>query len=282
MPFQHFILTPFYTRRSLNHRMLPLAGNDWLEARLDLFERYCAPSIAAQTEQNFEWLVFFDPATPPAALERFRAAVVGQGNVHVCFCDEWTHEAIVAAVRDQVRPDTDWILSTRFDNDDGLHEEFVDRLQREVRVGTREFLNYTTGYIVANERAYLYRHASNAFISASEPLDGLQTPFITNHERLSEVAPIRQIEAPPFFYQMVHGGNFSNKVRGTRVLVTTARRGFANLRFALPESERDPVWKILFENTTLGILRNVRDLGIKTIKRMRAALRPAPASTSER
>ncbi|MBP0576017.1 hypothetical protein J8J27_35390, partial [Mycobacterium tuberculosis] len=30
----------------------------------DLFRTYCLPSVAAQTRQDFEWVIFFDEQTP--------------------------------------------------------------------------------------------------------------------------------------------------------------------------------------------------------------------------
>ena len=241
----------------------------------------CAPSIANQTVQTFEWLVFFDPETPTDALDRFWQIVGHRTNVRVCFCEEWNREAIVASINTIAEPGIDWIVSTRLDNDDGLHENFVSRLHAEVRVGQREFLNYPLGYVVANDCAYLYRHESNAFISFSEPMDGVQTPFVMSHELLSDIGPVRQIEAPPYFYQLVHGGNFSNKVRGTRVPIAEARRGCENLKFALPGEDTDPAWKIRLENVTLGTLRGARDRALNIYKRIRGTM-SAPTTTKPR
>ena len=267
--FQHFILTPFYVRRRLGSggtRSLP--ETKWLLERIRLFERHCFPTVASQTNQNFHWLLFFDPQTPSEALAEVRRIAGDRPNVHIRFCPVWTKSEFVAAIRDVAGPDLPWVLSTRLDNDDGWHEHFVDLLQAQLRPGTREFLNFTRGYVVSGGRTYLYRHPSNAFISLSEAPEPIDTPFAIGHERLGELAPIRQIDAAPAFFQMVHGDNFSNKIRGTRVAIVRAQHGFDNLRFALAGTRPEPGWMVAWENLTLGTARAARDTMLTVAKRL--------------
>jgi hypothetical protein len=66
--FEHFVLTRFNVRESADKTDLVL-NPVWLQFRFDLFERFCWPSVRAQTTGAFTWLVFFDKDTP----EPFRA-----------------------------------------------------------------------------------------------------------------------------------------------------------------------------------------------------------------
>ena len=52
--FSHFLITRFNLNRTAR----------WLEHRFEVFERYCLPSVAAQTATDFRWLCLFDAATP--------------------------------------------------------------------------------------------------------------------------------------------------------------------------------------------------------------------------
>ena len=61
--FTHLILTRFNTVVGFAPSARGL-DQDWLEARLLLFERYCLPSIAVQRGASFTWLVFCDAASP--------------------------------------------------------------------------------------------------------------------------------------------------------------------------------------------------------------------------
>ena len=35
----------------------------WMKHRIELFDKYCYPSIINQTNKNFKWLIFFDGDT---------------------------------------------------------------------------------------------------------------------------------------------------------------------------------------------------------------------------
>ena len=70
--FTHVIMTRFN---------MPTPGREshirsrpgWLAGRFELFERYCLPSIAAQTTRDFHWVVYFDVETPPEFRARIEA-----------------------------------------------------------------------------------------------------------------------------------------------------------------------------------------------------------------
>jgi hypothetical protein len=266
--YRHFVLTPFFVRRQMGgEKTRPLPPAAWLAERLAIFEARCLPTIVNQTSQDFDWLLFFDPETPEAEMETFKALIAPYPNVHLRFCNDWVKQTITDAVRTEAGPDLKWVLTTRLDNDDGWHEQFVERLHAEVRVGTRELLNFTRGYIISDDKAYSYEHRSNAFISFSEPIESFDTPFAISHELLATLAPIRQIDTTPSFYQFVHGDNVSNKVRGTRVPIETALAGFANMRYGLPDRKPETRLGIAIENATLGLMRNGRDTLINIYKR---------------
>ncbi len=46
------------------HRERHPRQSGWLEDRVELFERYCLPSVAAQTDRRFSWIIYFDPQSP--------------------------------------------------------------------------------------------------------------------------------------------------------------------------------------------------------------------------
>lgn len=264
--FKHFILTPFYVRRVLNGAERALPSEDWLNERISLFERYCYPSVRSQSRHQFSWLLYMDPSTPAASLQRINDITGEDPRIKICLCDALSRDQIVAGIRRNMDESTRWVLSTRLDNDDGWHEDFVARVQSEVKPGVREFLNFPEGVIVAGQRLYSYHHQSNAFISFSEPSEDMQTPFAKGHELLSEVAPIRQIPGGAAFYQVVHGANFSNKIRGVRITRSEGSRDFKNLHIPLGDAPDERAWKLRIENATIGKVRKFRDLCINAVK----------------
>src|SRR5208282_1904259 len=61
--FSHVLLTRFNVR--LSSPETP-PSDDWIAHRLDLFQRYCVPSVASQTVQDFRWIVLIDSRTSMA------------------------------------------------------------------------------------------------------------------------------------------------------------------------------------------------------------------------
>lgn len=41
------------------------AQEGWLRNRWELFCRYTVPSMRAQTSCDYDWLIYFDPESPP-------------------------------------------------------------------------------------------------------------------------------------------------------------------------------------------------------------------------
>ena len=72
--YSHFIITRFNLNLYAQDKHdLPTRTDRWLEHRFEVFERYCLPSVAAQTSGNFTWLCLFDAATP----EPYRSRIEG-------------------------------------------------------------------------------------------------------------------------------------------------------------------------------------------------------------
>ena len=72
--YSHFIITRFNLNLYAQDKHdLPTRTDRWLEHRFEVFERYCLPSVAAQTSGNFTWLCLFDAATPVSKAIRLGA-----------------------------------------------------------------------------------------------------------------------------------------------------------------------------------------------------------------
>ncbi|HFC12419.1 MAG TPA: hypothetical protein ENJ56_06205, partial [Anaerolineae bacterium] len=122
--FQHFILTRFNLRIWGNSA----PADSWLAHRLDLFERFCLPSVLGQSVQQFTWLLLFDQNTPDSFRERV-ARYTEVANIELVFLDGFDVRAIIAAVTERVSAETTHIISTTLDNDDALGKQFVETIQ---------------------------------------------------------------------------------------------------------------------------------------------------------
>src|SRR5690242_18014538 len=70
--FSHVIMTPFNVARPRRTEPIRLDPG-WLAQRFELFERFCLPSVAAQSAGGFTWMVYFDAATPQPFRDRVEA-----------------------------------------------------------------------------------------------------------------------------------------------------------------------------------------------------------------
>ena len=280
-PFYHAILTRFNCARPPHvnsEREKALRSQPgWMEERFERYERFCLPSLLAQTDQDFEWLIYFDRHTAPEHLERARRGIASRPNFRLMLCDYYSSESLIEDFARDMPGYKGWFLTTRLDNDDSLHREFVARLHQEVRPGTREAINFPNGVVFGRGRTYLSRQESNAFISLSEPYVNCRTIYSGAHTEFARFAPVRDVETDfPLWIQGVYEGAISNyKLRGTRRRHQKFIEGFETVDLGDGEGSRESAVAIALENLTLGKAREARDQSFRLIRRIRNRLKAA-------
>lgn len=264
---QHVILTRFNIPspgRELSLRSKP----GWLAGRFKLFEDYCLPSVAAQTERDFEWVIFFGEETTA----KFRMEIERLQQIfpfHAAFTDLADMPDIIQSVLPRYQG-ADWLLSTRLDSDDILAIDHVARLREAIEPGRPQVINFASGAILSlsgrSPRFYRITDKKNPFASFLEPM-GKSAKTIWNeiHVNISRLAPVTQVEGRPGWLQVVHGDNVSNRVKGRRVKLTEDEDIFPVLRDLAVAPERDI--DILLENWLATPWRQARGLGRYIIAR---------------
>lgn len=257
--FSHVILTRFNIRWDEQPTGPSLGTNlDWLRDRFELFEQYCLPSILKQTRSSFSWILFFDHETPQEFADRARALSALHPGIRPVFCGVLTPDILRQSILDALPDQPQWLLTTRLDNDDGLHEDFVRDVQDAQRFAGAEVINCPFGIVLQGSRTYKQRHGSNAFISLSEPTSDFQTVLsIARHVYAAETYPVQQVGRSPRWLQVIHGRNVSNRVRGRRLPFRTAATGFPVLETGVQVQESRGA--ILVENLTVALARGARD-----------------------
>jgi hypothetical protein len=233
----HVILTRF-NLPSAGHEGLVRAQENWLRDRVALFERYCLPSVRAQTCQDFTWIVYFDPQSPRWLLE-WASEHRARGDFHVIYRDSVPHAVLLEDIRAALPGDPgDALLTTNLDNDDSLARDFVARLQEASHPAERAAVYVGDGLIVQGERLYRRLDPHNAFCSVRETWSSPVTCWADWHNLLPNRMPAVVLRGDPGWLQVVHGRNVSNRVRGRQVAPTAFRRGFAGLLDGLPDPRR--------------------------------------------
>ncbi|MDD9947128.1 MAG: glycosyltransferase [Myxococcales bacterium] len=270
--FQHLLITRFNLPYGRDERNLDDA---WLAHRFDLFERFCAPSLQAQTQQNFRALLLLDDRTPERyrrRLERLQAAC----RLLPCYLSSGDRGVVQRAIEQVVSGDVSHVISTTLDNDDALARDFVARVQAEFRGQDFEFLNYPSGYRLRLPGCRLHscQLESNPFLTLFEARQGARTIYAyLPHSTLARRHPIRDAGCEPMWLQVVHDKNLAATTVAGRPRVPLARLAD---RFSvyLPSNEPEGRLELAVDNVRRGVERAVLDrIGADGRARVRHLLR---------
>src|SRR6476620_2325057 len=224
-PLEHFVLTNFNAlferdRRDRDGRVLDLRGTpvrtpQWHAERFVLFERFCLPSLVAQTCLAFTWLLRYDPsATPPAYERRLRSYEDAFDSLRLVPETSSFSRAIAGSLGSRRCR----LLTTRLDSDDALQRTAIALLQEHAAGDDLEFLNLPLGYCYSDPGGHsrLRRHESNHFLSLAENFEGElpSTAVCASHHRAEEVAPVRQVGRRPGWLEVIHTRNLENDLQG--------------------------------------------------------------------
>ncbi|QEO13666.1 hypothetical protein FLP10_03955 [Agromyces intestinalis] len=226
--FDHLLLTRFNVHAEKWAEISP--SDSWLHHRLDIFSRYCVPSIAQQSARGFDWILLIDSGSPPWFVEQLgmisnRAGV----TVHIERIEGYIGEAnLAAAVTPHIT--SEWVITTRIDNDDIVATDFIATIQDAFEARQHVIIDLPDGAVFRAGAFYLRRYSMNPFSSYIERSPGAVTVLRDNHLKLGRHGDVRSIRTThPVWVTHVHGENVFNRVRGWRVDPTPYRRWFPTL-----------------------------------------------------
>lgn len=140
MAYEHYILTKFNLGlySNPNKRRVKVKPDVWMEHRLSLFEKVTLSSIKNQSCQNFSWLLLVDKHTPEKFIRRMED--FNYSNIKIC-CNDW-----------EITNGNFDIITTRIDNDDAFHVDFIKEIQHkyaELDGESKPFgISFPLGYIM--------------------------------------------------------------------------------------------------------------------------------------
>lgn len=202
----------------------PTGTLDWLAKRFDLFEQVCLPSVMAQTDTDFHWLVFFSDRTPEPFLTRIAELNQRFPQFIPCFLKDG--EMQVRRYRTEVvkrlGPEDSHIITARIDNDDAFHRTYVERLRAEFHGQDDEMINFLNGIQYDMDRGVAADlcKPSNPFIARIERVKEGQVKTILDvmHHQAQDTGLLRDVGiATPMWLQMIHSGNVLNSFASGRV-----------------------------------------------------------------
>ncbi|MGD0603947.1 MAG: glycosyltransferase [Streptosporangiaceae bacterium] len=150
MRLRHVLLTMFNRRMGVGRfptfEYVDQLDETWLRYRWQLFMRYTVPSVTAQSESDFTWVVLCHPESPEW-LRTCAVAVTMKADVHFSFLHQ---DPVVDRLADG---DLDALLVTRIDSDDAWHRRAMERIREDYAADpyTSEILVLTDGYLLDHE-----------------------------------------------------------------------------------------------------------------------------------
>ncbi len=250
MNFSHYLITQFNLRNFSNlDKFNDESWLAWTRNRIELFRKYCLPSVINQTGTNFTWLLFFDSDTPDEFSEFLKHLKLFR-FIDICYSrgiDDF-NATYINEVKKRTNKTDKWIITTRIDNDDCLHRDAIKTIQENFRERNKYLISLASGYThnTADRTLSHYFYPMSPFISLIESnedcIEGVYSKSHTKWDELrlfiikelwlewfnKKARKARFILKNPYWIQIVHGGNVSNSFfRGFPVLKEKNLRDFS-------------------------------------------------------
>jgi hypothetical protein len=161
----HVLLTRFNVPSAGREKVIR-AQDGWLRKRVQLFERFCMPSVQRQTVKDTHWLIYFDPESPQWLQDWIESTAPAVFTP--VFRSSVNRDELISDVRRVSGATSDVLLTTNLDNDDALAVDFVERLRGCVRDSTRTGIYFQNGVILHWPELYRRVDRFNAFCSVAE------------------------------------------------------------------------------------------------------------------
>jgi hypothetical protein len=242
----HIIVTRF-NLPSAGTESLIRAQDGWLRNRVELFERYCLPSVVAQTRSDFDWIIYFDEESPTWLRERI-ASWTAVAPIIPLYRTTVMHQDLAADARAFAPSGSSHLLTTNLDNDDALATDFTDRIRRIPVEAAPVAIYVEAGLVRTSDELYLRRDPKNAFCSVLEDWRDPMTCWRDAHTMLHSWMPTVVLPGAPGWLQVVHGTNVSNRVRGHVV----RKAPYSSLFNTLIEDVVDPTPRRRLVDTALA------------------------------
>ncbi|RKD92582.1 glycosyltransferase [Mangrovibacterium diazotrophicum] len=277
--FAHFVITQFNLKRFPLSMQSEHKWTNWTRERVKLFQEYCLPSFMNQTTKNFKWLIYFDVDTP-SEFNPFLERLKQLDFIHVYKADG--HEEFISRYRRDLKElakEKEWIIETRCDNDDCLHQDAIATIQRLFKPQNQFMISLASGYTLntQNNKLSHYFYPGSPFMSIVEQTnreltgifkkehshwDGLQFGLVKELSHKNKLAAFALEK--PYWIQVIHQQNVRNSFhRGLPVLrpqnlnqfglqITSTKQALTSL----PKYTNYVIWKRYLKCTIVRLFSN--------------------------
>lgn len=223
--FKHLLLTRFNVFYKTKIQRRGYDPDAWLVERLEIFLKFCFPSILNQSEKNFTWFFYIDEATPAHIRERLEQAFKPHPFI-VLLSQHYEDFTLSSSLKEEIElylgKNFNYLISSRVDSDDMLHRDYFFKLKEYFNYQEFQIINFTKGLVYETDAGVIseMNHQYNAFITLIEKRkeNGFLTVYHKKHTDYKNDKNLRNLRISiPMWCVVIHGLNDSTGFYG-RVL----------------------------------------------------------------
>lgn len=208
--FKHYLLLRYNITLFSTNVYNVKDPDEYMRKRLTMFTRFLA-SLDRQTNRNFTLVVGLDYDTPDHYIDEILVLLdLYVDDYHLVYeqPSEWLKRRTA---------ESDWLITTRIDNDDEYYPEFIDTIQNNFREQT-ELLDVYGVQCLNGELYTSGRPAPNSpFITLVEMWDCPKTVHYKSHSVMNGEYKARFVGGKPLYIQHLHDHNLANKLIGKKL-----------------------------------------------------------------
>jgi hypothetical protein len=216
--FTHYLITRFNVKvDGLGPEPFPASARtvDWEATRLQLFTRYCAASVNGQSNRNFTWLLCCDITSHPGLLNDIRHAIATGIAYEIMLVRDYS-DMMQQLQQRCLRAESDFVITTRLDNDDGISVDFIQTVQSHYTEAHNTIINLLGGVHYQQDKGiftHLRYSAKNSFMSLIEKKStGIQTVLAFKHLTPGSDKPIINVPVRFAFWMTLHNQNAAQRI----------------------------------------------------------------------
>ncbi len=219
--YKHYLITRFNLRNKnwdVTKNNETLLTREWMSHRIGFFSDFCLPSVANQTNTNFEWLLFFDETTDDDFKETLESLLKPYSHFKSFYIDGM--DAFHPEIKKYISEDSKgsaYIITSRIDNDDCIHKDYISTIQEQFDSQDFMAIDILKGYSLQISPEIMLgkkEHIFNPFISLIEKNEAPKTVWFSDHNMWKKESRRIEIANERLWMSIIHEKNAVNEFDG--------------------------------------------------------------------
>lgn len=265
MEFKHYLITRFNVKignwNSINEKR-GISNDVWMTNRISLFKNYCLPSVINQISKNFTWLICLDINTNEVHKKEIEKITKQYKFINLVYVEVFNNEELCESIKKNTPKDVEYIVTTRLDNDDSLHENFIFSIQKKIELRHGIVISCIKGFCLKINGKHLltkFNYVNNPFLTLVEEKNALTSVLSMDHTKIIENKnELKIIKNQRLWLQIIHEHNLLNKIAGIPYF---NKRIFQKFNIS-KENYNINLWRTVFCLTNIIILGLIRRINI--------------------